>query len=118
MIQLLFWQFLHQSSTIQHQNAVTELVNHCQIMRNEKQCEVPFFAKLLKEVENLSLNGDIKRRDGFIGHQHFWISSKRSGNGDSLSLPPTELMGILIQRIGGQSNFIKKLVEFRSRCRF
>jgi hypothetical protein len=49
--------------------------------------------EFLEYLQNLSLDGDVERGEGFVGHDHLGVARKRAGDADSLTLPTTQLVG-------------------------
>lgn len=46
-----------------------------------------------KQVNDLRLNRDIQRRDGFVGNNKIRVENQRSGDADTLALAAGKLMG-------------------------
>lgn len=45
---------------------VADMLNHSEIVRDEEIGELHLLLKLLEQIDNLGLNGDIQGRDGFV----------------------------------------------------
>ncbi|EDL65145.1 hypothetical protein BSG1_05689 [Bacillus sp. SG-1] len=58
------------------------------------------------------MNGYIKRRHGLVGDYQLRLRHQGSRNADSLSLSPTELMGVSFGVITAQSDNFKQLMYF------
>ena len=56
-------------------------------MRDEYHAHAKPLLQPLHEVQDFSLDGDIKRRRRFIGNQQFRIVRKRHGDHHALPLP-------------------------------
>ena len=63
-------------------------------MRYEHISQVFLLAKLLKQVDYLRLDRNVKRRYTLIAYDEFRLHRKRAGNGNTLTLSSGELMRI------------------------
>src|SRR5690554_913953 len=67
---------------------------------------------LPQEIENLSLNRDIKRRHRFIGYNKKRICGKSTGDGNSLALATAELMWKFAHHKRIKTGFKHKFAHF------
>ena len=90
---------LHQASGIHYCDAVRDLRNYGEIMRDEKHGQAEFRAQLSEQFEDLRLNGDVERRGGLVGNQQ--LGTVHDGHGDHYPLP--HAAGKLVRIIAGAS---------------
>jgi hypothetical protein len=64
---LLHHSQLNDLPKIHHGDAVTHVPDHPQVMRDEEIGQVEFMLQTLQEIEDLRPDGDVQRRNGFIG---------------------------------------------------
>ena len=67
---------LHDLSQIHDRHPVADMLDHSEIVGNKKIGEMPFFLKLLQEIDDLGLNRDIQGGDRLVRHDKFWIHSQ------------------------------------------
>lgn len=84
---------LHHIAQIHDADAVRNVANHRQVMRNEHVGQVLFFLQLLQQIDNLGLNGHVQRGDALVAHNELGLYRQRPGNADALPLTAGELMG-------------------------
>jgi hypothetical protein len=64
-------------------------------MCNENEGHACLVPKLLEQIHDLSLYGNIKSRGGFIGDQQIWFKCDGHGNHHPLTHPAGKLMGVV-----------------------
>ncbi|MMZ65771.1 hypothetical protein D1872_282040 [compost metagenome] len=100
---------LYNSAQIHNRHTVTNMLDHGQIMRDEQVGQSETILQILQQIDYLSLNGHIKRRDRFITNNELGINSKRSCDADTLTLATGELMRITSCMVRIKSNHIQQL---------
>src|SRR2546427_4765208 len=88
---------------------VADMLNHSEIVRDEEIGELHLLLKLLEQIDNLGLNGDIQGRDGLVRDDKPGTHGQGTGNTDPLPLAAAELMGITIVMILPQTHLLEKL---------
>src|SRR5271163_1547932 len=58
---------LHHPPQIHNEYTVADVFHYAKIVGNEQQRQSEFALQILQEIDHLRLNGDIQRRDRFIG---------------------------------------------------
>ena len=66
-------------------------------MRDEQVREAELCTKFNQQIDNLSLNRNIERRDRFIENEKLWFEHQRPSDCDSLPLPARKLVGITLK---------------------
>ena len=90
---------LNHVSEIHNADPVRNVSYNGEVVRDEHIREVFLFLQLLKKVDYLRLNGNVKRRYTFVANDEFRLDGKRTRNGYSLSLTAGKLMRISVQHI-------------------
>jgi hypothetical protein len=77
---------LDQLAQVHHRNAVAHVPHHREVVgdEDERQPELPLQAA--QQVEHLSLDRDVERRDRLVGDQQLRLERDRAGDADALSL--------------------------------
>ena len=93
-------------SLIHHGDAVRDVVDDAEVVRNENHRKTEVLLKLFDEIENLRLDRDIQRGDRFIRDDELGFWRERPGDGDALALATRKLVRIFphhprIQADGG-----------------
>ena len=101
-------QFYHFSE-IHDSDTVGDVLHHRQVMGYEQVCESKLVLKVFQKVDDLSLNGNIKRGDRLVTYYEFGIGCKRPGNSDSLSLAAGELMRVSRCVVAVESDKVQQL---------
>ena len=78
-------------------------------MRNKHVTDAQIFLNLLHIVQNLSLNRQIQRGNGFIGNNQFRVGSNCSRNTDALPLTAGKLVRKLVHCFFLQTDDVKQL---------
>jgi hypothetical protein len=95
---------LHDLSKVHDGHPVTHVLDHSQVVSDEEIREPAMFLQVLKQVDDLSLDRHVERRDWFVGNQKLRVHGECAGDADSLPLPTAELVGIPVDRIFPQTN--------------
>jgi len=84
----------HQPAQVHDRNAVADVADHRKIVRNEKIGQLVLFLEVLKEVDDLCLDRDIKGGERFVADDELGLEGKSPGNAEALALAAAEFMGI------------------------
>ena len=95
---------------------IAKLSGHTQIMRDEQHAQAQARLNFAQQSQNLRLHTDVECAHSLIGHQHFRLTSQGARDGQSLSLPTTELRGVSAERLHWQANLLHQ--GFRQLARF
>jgi hypothetical protein len=96
---------LHNLPGIHDGYALSMVRNNAQIVCDEKHGHARVFLQSGHEIQNLSLNGDIQCRRGFIGNQQLRLANHGHGNHDALPHSARKLVGVLVKPLLGCGNF-------------
>jgi hypothetical protein len=86
-----------------------ELRDYRKTMGDQEIGEVKFLLEFLKKEENLSADGDVESRDGFIGNDERGSKNQGPGNADALALAAGKLVRVAVQGVLGQANAAEEL---------
>src|SRR6185369_992276 len=100
---------LDNPSQVHHRYSRRDVLDNCQPMRNEKVSQTKFPLQILKQIDNLCLNRNIKGRYWFVSDNELGIQRERPGNADALPLSARELVAITVAIIGIQAHLSQQL---------
>ena len=81
---------------IHHNDVITGLGDHCQVMGDHNDRHTHVFLKFFDQFQDLRLNRHIKSGCGFIGYQQIWSTGQCHGDDHTLSHAARQLVGVLI----------------------
>ena len=84
---------LADDAGIHHGDAVRDMRDRRQIMRDEQIGEMQPVAQIGEEVEHGRLDRDVEGRDRFVADHEFWIAGERPRDTDPLALAAAQLVG-------------------------
>ena len=96
---------LDNLARIHDRDSLRDFGDHSQIMRNQNQRKVIFFAQTVEEFEDLSLDRDVERRRRLIRNDQRWTANQRHRDHDALTHAARQVMGIIfgaLFRIGNR----------------
>ena len=104
---------LDNASGIHDRDAVDELGDDAEVVRDEQHRHVQPVAKLAQQAEDLELHGDVERGGRFVGDEHLRPAGERDGDHHPLAHPARQLMriGAHLQRRIGNADHLKKLAR-------
>ena len=70
-----------------YRNAVGQILNDTEIMRDEEIGNVTLALQILEQVQNLRLHRYVQRRGRFVANEYLGLDGQGSGNGDALTFP-------------------------------
>jgi len=85
---LINGRLLDDSAHIHHRHNVAGKLDYRKVMSDKKIRQGKLLLKVFEEVQDLGLNRDIERADGFITDNKFGLQSKGTGYAYSLTLAP------------------------------
>ena len=83
-------------------NLVADVLHHRQIVGDEQERQVQLLLQVAQQVQDLGLNRDIQRRDGFVADDEVRLQCQCAGDADALTLAARELMGKQVPLVGTQ----------------
>ena len=93
-------------------NPVGDVFNNRKVMGNEKIGQSESGLQILEQVDNLGLNGHIKRGNRLVADNNFWIDCKSPCDPYTLALPPGKLMRIAVEIVSAQTDNIEQFIYF------
>ena len=77
-----------------------------EVVADEQVSDLPYFAKVLKQVQDLALYGNIQCAERLVGNNHVGLEAERAPYGDSLALPTRELVWIPFEQGPANANLL------------
>ena len=90
---------LNYIAQIHNGYAVGDELNDRKVMGYEHVCKLLLLLELLKQVDYLGLNGNVKSGYALVADNELGLNGKRTGYADTLTLTAGELMGITVQHV-------------------
>jgi hypothetical protein len=69
---------------VDHRNPIGQVTDDTEVVGDEQDAGANALAQLVKEIEDLGLDGNVERRGGFVGNKQFRMRRYRHGNHDAL----------------------------------
>ena len=95
-IDLLLASHLDDAPEVHHHDPVGDMADHCEIVGDEQIREVFLFLQVLQQVDDLRLNGNVKRRNRFVCNDKARINGNGPGDTNALALSAGELPRVAI----------------------
>ncbi|OLE25267.1 MAG: hypothetical protein AUI36_32690 [Cyanobacteria bacterium 13_1_40CM_2_61_4] len=103
--------YLGKFTEIHYSDAVRNVANRSQVVRDEEVCQILLTLKLFQQIHDLRLNGNVECGDWLISHYKLRIDRQRAGDTNSLALTTRELVRITLDIALAQANGFHKLVH-------
>jgi hypothetical protein len=87
----------HDSAEVQHRDAIAQPGDQPQVMRDQKDGHTIPLAEIEQKIHDLSLDGDIQCRCGFIRDQKLRPARKGHGDHHPLAQATTQLVRVGLQ---------------------
>ena len=84
---------------VHHEYMIAYVFNHRQIMRDEQIGQSKLLLKVLKQVDDLSLNTHVQRAHRLIANDEARLDSKRPRNADALALSARKFVGVALRHL-------------------
>ena len=91
--QLVVGGDLHDLSQIHDSDAIGDVSNHRQVVGDEQIGQIELRLKILKQVDDLGLNGYVQGGDGFVGDDKLRLCCQRSAMPMRCRCPPLNSWG-------------------------
>ena len=85
-------------------DAVADVFDDGEVVRDEDQREVEFVDQVGDQVEDLGSDGDVEGAHWFVGDQDAGARGQGAGDGDALALAAGELVRVAVTGIGGEAD--------------
>ena len=100
---------LNDLAQVHDGHPVADVFDDGEVVRDEKVGEAEFLLQVAEEIDDLRLNRDIERRDGFVGDNHFGLERKGAGNAKALPLTAGERVRVAIHVLGFESDHLQQV---------
>lgn len=100
---------LDDVTEVHDRDPIRNMLNNQEVVSNKEIGELQRLLKLFERIENLSLNGDVESRDGFIANNEVRIKGEGAGDADTLTLTTAEFVGVTRGLFGAEAD---RLHEF------
>ena len=94
--QLLAVPDFHHVPEIHHRDPITDVADDREVVGDEQVREPELVLKVLQEVQDLRLDGDVERAHGLVEHHELGFEGERARDPDALALSARELMGVAV----------------------
>jgi hypothetical protein len=111
VVDRLAWAKLNNFPKVHDRNAIADILDNAQIVRDKDHRQGEIALQLLKQIEHLGLNGDIKGRDRLIGDDELGIAGEGPCNADALTLAAAELVWIALGMGAIEANPFEQIVH-------
>ncbi len=89
---------LHDLSQVHDRHPVADVLHHAEVVGHEEVGQREPLPKIGQQIDDLRLNGDVQRRDGFVGHDQGRVEDERPRNADALAAAAVQLMGVAVNQ--------------------
>jgi len=84
----------HDAAQVHDRYAIAQMADHTQVVADEEVGQVQLIAQIHEQIQNLCLDRDIQRGDGFIADEQPGLHGQGACDTDALALPAAELMRV------------------------
>ena len=82
-----------------------------EVVANEDERQTPIALQVEKQIQNLRLNRNVERRDGFVANQQVRTGDQGAGNVQTLPLTAGEFVRIAGEKGEGQAGRVEGLIH-------
>src|SRR6516225_4370650 len=100
---------LHDLAEIHHGHAGTDVLDYGKVVGNENVSQTELLLQVLQEIDDLCLNGYVKRGYRFVTDDQLGRNRQGASNSDALALTAGELMWISPHMIGVEPHGFEQL---------
>ena len=98
---------------VHDRDAVGDVADDREVVRDEDVGEVELLLQLDEQVEDLGLDRDVERGDGLVGDDELRLQHERAREPDALPLPAAELVRVAVGRLGRHADALEHVVDDR-----
>jgi hypothetical protein len=95
---------------VHHCDARGDVAHDRKVVRDKQVRQLELLLQIFQQVNDLRLNGNVERRNGFVAHDEFGTDGERPGDPDALALSAGKLVRIAICVVGLQPNQLQQLL--------
>ena len=96
-------------------DAIRDVAHHRQVVGDEEVRELELVLQLLEQVDDLSLDRDVERRDRLVGDDEVGVERERAREPDPLPLAAGELVGVAPRGVLRQADGAQELSDAAGR---
>ena len=100
--------YLYDMPQVHHRYAVAYVPHNRKVVRYEQVGQAELVLQILKQVDDLRLNGHIQRRNRLVANDEAGIDRKRARDADALPLPAAEFVRIAVRHIRVQAHGLQQ----------
>ena len=120
-VELLLVRDLGDLAEVHHEDAVGDVADDVQVVRDEDVREPEVALQVLEQVQDLRLHGHVERGDGLVADDQLRVDRQRARDADPLPLPAGELVREAVVVLRVQADDLEQLLDaaldLRRRCR-
>ena len=113
VIDLVLLPQLRHLPEVHHTDAIGDVTDHGEVVRDEDVCQAQFLLELLHEVDDLGLHRDVQGRYRLVADQHLGVERDTARNPDALPLTTRELVGVAVDVLGVEADQLQELLDTR-----
>src|SRR2546421_684634 len=102
---------LDDLSEVHHRDAVADVTDHREVVRDEEVRELEAILELLEEVDDLRLDRDVKCRDRLVAHDELRLHGERARDPNALALAARELVRVAVGEVRVQTHYAEQLLH-------
>src|SRR5215208_2373432 len=103
--------FLDDTASVHYGHPVGDLGENREVVGNDEQGEVPLFAELCQEVQDLGLYHDVERRRRLVSDHQRRVARQGHSDHNPLAHPAGELVRVVISPARRDANTLEKLLH-------
>ena len=111
--ELLGGRQLDDAAEVHHGDAVGDVADDGEVVRDEDVGQVELLLQLDEQVQHLRLDRDVERRDGLVGDDELRLQDERARQADALPLPAAELVRVAVGSLGRHADALEHVVHDR-----
>ena len=108
--QRLYVRDLDEFAQVHHRDAVADVPDHREVVRDEEIGEAEVVLQIRQQVEDLRLHGDVERARRFVEYQEVGFDGEGAGDADPLALAAGELPGVALEVFGCQTDAFEQVL--------
>ena len=94
---------------VHHRDAIGEVADHGQVVRDEDLGQVQLRLEVAEQVDEGRLHGDVEGRGGLVEDHHLGARRERPCDPDPLLLAAGELMGVAAEVVAREPDALEEL---------
>ena len=102
-VDLVARSLLDDAAEVHDRDAVAEVLDDAQVVRDEEQRQPERCLQVLQQVQDLRLDRHVERRDRLVGDDEARLDRERARDADALALPAAELVRVALGRLRRQA---------------